>query len=181
MRNPLCWPLFIRGLAVLTTLAVVAVGNAAEPQPPKGFDAIFNGKDLSGWHGMPHFDPRKLAAMGEKERAEKIAEWTADAKKHWTVSTDDASLVNDGDGAYLTTDKDYGDIELRIDYKTVPKADSGIYLRGTPQVQIWDFNKTGGKWNQGADKGSGGLWNSTPGNPGKDPLVLADKPLGEWN
>ena len=39
----------------------------------------------------------------------------------------------------LTTDQEYGDIELLIDYKTVPLADSGIYLRGCPQVQIWDY------------------------------------------
>jgi hypothetical protein len=63
----------------------------------------------------------------------------------------------------------------------LPKGDSGIYLRGTPQVQIWDYTKEGGKWNLGADKGSGGLWNNSPGAPGKDPLVLADKPFGEWN
>src|SRR5207248_11099861 len=31
--------------------------------PPKGFTALFNGRDLSGWHGMPDYDPRKLAAM----------------------------------------------------------------------------------------------------------------------
>jgi hypothetical protein len=48
-------------------------------------------------------------------------------------------------------------------------------------VQIWDYTKEGGKWNLGADKGSGGLWNNSPGAPGKDPLVLADKPFGEWN
>ncbi|HJT77134.1 MAG TPA: DUF1080 domain-containing protein, partial [Gemmataceae bacterium] len=41
--------------------------------------------------------------------------------------------------------------------------------------------KEGGKWNLGADKGSGGLWNNSKGAPGKDPLVLADKPFGEWN
>src|SRR5207237_7795788 len=85
------------------------------------------------------------------------------------------------EGAYATTDKDYGDIELLVDYKTVAKADSGIYLRGSPQVQIWDYTKEGGKWNLGADKGSGGLWNNSKGAPGKDPLVLADKPFGEWN
>jgi hypothetical protein len=89
--------------------------------------------------------------------------------------------VNDGDGPYLTTDKEYGDIELLIDYKTVPKADSGIYLRGTPQVQIWDSTPEGGKKDLGADKGSGGLWNNSLGAPGKDPLVLADRPFGEWN
>ena len=90
-------------------------------------------------------------------------------------------MVNDGNGAYLTTDKDYGDIELLVEYKTVPLADSGIYLRATPQVQIWDYTKSGGKWSLGADKGSGGLWNNRPGSPGRDPLVLADKPFGQWN
>src|SRR5690606_18936912 len=72
-------------------------------------------------------------------------------------------------------------IELLLEYKTVALADSGIYLRGNPQVQIWDYTEAGGKWNIGADKGSGGLWNNSPGAPGKDPLVLADKPFGEWN
>src|SRR5207245_3230422 len=89
-------------------------------------------------------------------------------------------LVNDGQGAYATTEKDYGDFELLVEYRTVPKADSGIYLRGVPQVQIWDYTEKE-KFNLGADKGSGGLWNNSPGAPGKDPLVLADKPFGEWN
>jgi len=62
----------------------------------------------------------------------------------------------------------------------VPKADSGVYLRGVPQVQIWDSTDKG-KFSLGADKGSGGLWNNSAGAPGKDPLVLADKPFGEWN
>ncbi|HXI50814.1 MAG TPA: DUF1080 domain-containing protein, partial [Candidatus Saccharimonadales bacterium] len=52
--------------------------------------------------------------------------------------------------------------------------------RGCPQVQIWDSTETN-KFPLGADKGSGGLWNNSPGAPGKDPLVLADKPFGEWN
>lgn len=147
--------------------------------PPKGFTALFNGKDLSGWHGMPHFDPRKLAAMSEDERAKTIAKWTEDARKHWSVQ--DGDLVNDGHGAYLTTDKEYGDIELLIDYKTVPSADSGIYLRTTPQVQIWDSTKTGRSLTNGADKGSGGLFNNDKASPGRDPLTLADKPFGEWN
>jgi hypothetical protein len=166
-------------LSFLIWAALVGAASAAEVRPPEGFAALFNGKDLSGWHGMPHFNPYELAAMPEDKRQAKIEEWTADARKHWTVQ--DGELVNDGNGAYLTTDKEYGDIELLIDYKTVPKADSGIYLRATPQVQIWDYTKEGGKWDLGADKGSGGLWNNSDGAPGKDPLVLADKPFGEWN
>ena len=67
-----------------------------------------------------------------------------------------------------------------IDYKTVPKADSGIYLKSNPQVQIWDYTDKG-KFKLGADLGSGGLWNNSKGAPGKDPAVLADKEFGEWN
>ncbi|QDU95261.1 3-keto-disaccharide hydrolase [Lignipirellula cremea] len=170
-------------LALLTPLILVAAALPAiaqeNNQPPEGFQAIFNGKDLSGWHGMGHFDPRKLTAMDEEARAAKHAADLADAKEHWSVQ--DGDLVNDGHGAYLTTDASYGDIELWIDYKTVAKADSGIYLRATPQVQIWDTTEAGGKWKLGADKGSGSLWNNAPGSAGKDALELADKPFGEWN
>ncbi len=149
--------------------------SGAEPNPPPGFTALFNGKDLTGWHGMGHFDPRRIADMADEKREADQKTF----KEHWKI--ENGELVNDGNGAYATTDKEYGDLELLIDYKTVAKADSGIYLRGTPQVQIWDFTQEGGKWDLGADKGSGGLWNNSKNAPGKDPLVLADKPFGQWN
>lgn len=155
---------------------VTAFGQAVEP--PAGFTALFNGQNLEGWVGLPHFDPRKLEAMPAEERRELMEKNLADLKEHWRV--ENGELVNDGKGVYATTAKEYGDIELLIDYKTVALADSGIYLRGTPQVQIWDSTEEK-KFPLGADKGSGGLWNNTAGAPGKDPLVLADKPFGEWN
>ncbi len=107
-----------------------------------------------------------------------LAEGDDDMKKHWRV--EDGVIVNDGQGVYLTTDKDYGDIELLIDFKIGPKGDSGVYLRGTPQVQIWDFSEPSYA-RMGADKGSGGLWNNSAGAPGKDPLVRADNPIDQWN
>ena len=173
-------------LPILALLAVALAATvcppsttAAENVPPEGFEALFNGKDLAGWHGMPHFDPRKLEAMTAAEREAKLVEWTADAKMHWSVQ--DGELVNDGHGPYLTTDRDFGDVELWVDYKTVPKADSGIYLRGTPQVQIWDATESGPSRARGADKGSGGLFNNALDAPGRDPSTLADKPFGAWN
>ncbi|MCO6456739.1 MAG: DUF1080 domain-containing protein [Pirellulaceae bacterium] len=153
--------------------------SGAESAPPPGFQSLLNGRDLSGWHGRPHYDPRKLAAMSDEERQRQLDAWMTDTLAHWRMDGDE--LVNDGHGPYLTTDRDYGDIELWIEYKTVPKADSGIYLRGTPQVQIWDYTKEGGKWDRNADKGSGGLFNNAKGAPGQLPLALADKPFGEWN
>lgn len=146
---------------------------------PDGFTALFNGKDLSGWYGMKTASPEKLAAMSEEDRAAKKAADTEAAMEHWSV--ENGEIVNDGSGPYLTTEKEYRDIELIIEYKTVPKADSGIYLRGTPQVQIWDCTDEN-RFAIGADKGSGGLWNNKdPESGGKNPLVLADKPFGEWN
>jgi hypothetical protein len=128
---------------------------------------------------MKDFNPYEFAKLSDDEKAARRADGTADARKHWSV--DNGDLVNDGNGAYLTTDRELENIDFWIDYKTVPQADSGIYLRATPQVQIWDFTEAGGKWNLGADKGSGGLWNNAPGSAGKDPLVLADHPFGQWN
>lgn len=166
-------------LLLVLTLSLAPRAAADAPKPPRGFTALFNGSNLDGWHGMPHYDPYKLAALPDDQRKALLTKWTTDARAHWKV--ENGELVNDGHGAYLTTDRDFGDIELLIEYKTVAKADSGIYLRATPQVQIWDTTKAGGKWDRGADKGSGGLYNNPKGSPGQLPLVHADRPFGQWN
>ena len=169
----------------LTSLLFPLALLAAEPSPPKGFTPLFNGKDLSGWHGWAiHAKggaPAAVAKLSPEERAKKVGEWTADARKHWSV--ENGELVNDGKGAYLATEKEYGDVELLIEYRTVAGADSGVYLRDTPQVQIWDWNQKFDPKNptRKPHLGSGGLFNNTPGAPGRDPLVLADRPFGEWN
>src|ERR1051326_1090999 len=147
---------------LLLSAACVLSASAAET---KGFIPLFNGKDRAGWRGGDTFDHRKYLDMPADKRAEQDEKWTADMKAHWSVEGDE--LVNDGHGKYATTEKDYGDFELLLEYKTVPKADSGIYLRGVPQVQIWDSTEQA-KFSMGADKGSGGLWNNSAGAPGKE-------------
>jgi hypothetical protein len=172
--------MYARPLFALATLAFALAAAAQENnQPPAGFTALFNGSDLSGWWGEKTTDARSYMAMEEEAFAKKKAASLKDIQAHWRA--ENGELINDGKGLYLTTDKYYGDFEFLVDYNTVAKADSGVYLRGVPQVQIWDYTKEGGKWNIGADKGSGGLWNNRKGMAGKDPLVLADKPFGEWN
>ena len=167
-------------VALIACGFLTLAGTAQENnQPPEGFTALFNGENLDGWRGLRGIDPRRLQEMSDDEREKIFATDQADMEKHWRVES--GEIVNDGHGVFLTTQKNYRDYELWIDYRTVAKADSGIYLKGTPQVQIWDTTEAGGKWNIGADKGSGGLWNNHPKSPGKDPLVLADKPFGEWN
>jgi hypothetical protein len=175
-------------LAFFTAVACATLPSFASAQeaPPSGFTALFNGKDLAGWFGWGTKDPRELQAQTPEALAEYKKQSIeggpaikdANVNAHWKV--ENGELVNDGKGLYLTTDKDYGDFELLVDYKALPDGDSGIYLRGVPQVQIWDSTK-GDPRGLGQDKGSGGLWNNEKGSPGKDPLVNADKPLGEWN
>ena len=171
---------FNRAVA-LVAVSVFSFASTQSPQagaPPEGFTALFNEKNLSGWWGLSTEDPVKWKAFSADKLAEKKAASLKDIAQHWSVNGEE--LVNDGHGLYLSTQKNYGDFEFLVDYKTVPKADSGIYLRGIPQVQIWDSTEEA-KFNIGANKGSGGLWNNSKGAPGKDPLVLADKPFGQWN
>lgn len=162
-----------RSLFLFPLFAVAAL-SAEEPFDASKLHKIFNGKNLHGWHGNnPHTTDRAKEGNHKSLKAQQ-----AEFVEHWKV--EDGAFVNDGHGPYATTNREYGDIEFTVDYKTVPKADSGIYLRGTPQVQIWDHTNEDA-FKHGADKGSGGLWNNNEGNPGKDPLALVDKPFGEWN
>lgn len=174
-----------RWLTALTFILAIGAAQAAEtletprPEspnvPPRGFKALFNGKDLSGWRGLGHTNPYDVAKWTDAERQEKQAAADKDMGEHWRV--DNGEIVNDGHGVFLTTGKDYRDFELTVDWKMTPGTDSGIYLRGSPQVQIWDSNNKVDA--NGIEKGSGALWNNK--GEGKWPKVKADKPVGEWN
>jgi hypothetical protein len=126
--------LFSRRLQALFVFPVFLVfalrATTAQSQAPQGFTALFNGKDLAGWHGMVFQDPEKLAAQTDNERKSQVEKWTAEAMQHWKVAN--GEIVSDGKGAYLTTDADHGDVELLIECKTASKAGSAILLRGTP-------------------------------------------------
>jgi len=161
--------LFVTGWLVLC-LAVVGQaqdGTGKDNTPPPGYTALFNGKDLTGWQGLVQINQR--AKMSPEQLAKAIENANAKFKPHWTVK--DGVIQYDGKGNNLQTIKDYGNFELYVDWKIHPKGDSGIYLRGNPQVQIWDgaINK----------EGSGGLYNNAK-NPRK-PLTNADNPAGQWN
>ena len=158
---------------------------------PEGFAPLFNGKDLSGWKGLAHKDANKRRAL--KGEALKKAQSEADEimRDHWSVV--DGILTYDGKGQSLCTGQDYGDFDLIVDWKIPPGADSGIYLRGTPQIQIWDpwdprtddgkLPEDAKKWveqyRNGRNLGSGSLWNNR--RTKNTPLKLADREPGEWN
>ena len=107
-----------------TVVVCVALpAAAADNMPPEGFTALFNGRDLSGWKD--------------------------DETGHWRAQ--DGVLVYDGQSDHLFTEKAYGDFVLLIDWKIEDGGNSGIFLRGEAQVEIWDNR------DYGTDMGSGGI------------------------
>jgi HEAT repeat protein len=133
-----------------------------------GYAPLFDGRSLTGWKGLVA-DPPARAKMAPADLAKAQAEADERMRAHWHVA--DGVLVFDGKGESLCTAADYGDFELLVDWKIEKAGDSGLYLRGSPQVQIWDAAAN--------PVGSGGLYNNQKGK--SQPLEKADRPVGEWN
>jgi hypothetical protein len=126
-------------LSILFITVLASTAFAKDNTPPPGFTALFNGRDLTGW------------------------KHDAEAAKHWTVAN--GMIIYDGKNKNLPTEKDYKDFVLMVDWKISKGGDSGIYLHGQPQVQIWDN-----------PIGSGGLYNDK-----NEPIRNVDRPVGKWN
>ena len=138
-----------------------------------GFVSMFNGKDLAGWKGLVE-NPIARAKMSAQELSGKQAQADEIMRRDWKV--ENGLLVFEGKGFdNLCSDKKYGDIELYVDWRIAPEGDAGVYLRGSPQVQIWDTSRT----DVGAQVGSGGLYNNQKYR--STPLLVADNPVNEWN
>ena len=168
--------------ALLAAAAWTAAADEPEPKtklntPPEGFTALFNGKDLSGWQIA--VDMRERKKLSKEQYAKVVKERNEKLLSHWKVK--DGVIEYDGKGNSLQTVKDYGDFELYVDWKIEPKGDSGIYLRGQPQVQIWDSDVLAGNLKEDKGLGSGGLWNNPKNSKGQKPLKKADRPVGQWN
>jgi hypothetical protein len=177
MLKPVLAAALSLSLFAIPAFAADGSGQRKDNTPPSGFVALFNGKDLSGWKGLPVKEgldnpfKRQAAPPEELKKAQAAADQRM--RDHWKVV--DGTLVFDGKGDSLcTVREDYGDFEFMVDFKIEKAGDSGVYLRGTPQVQIWDPDFAP----QNA-VGSGGLYNNKqhPSTPSK----RADKPVGQWN
>lgn len=141
-----------------------------------GYVSMFNGRDLTGWKGLVE-NPIARNKMTPEELAKKQEKADEVMRQDWSVV--DGLLVFTGTGYdNICTTKQYGDFEMYVDwllYADGPNADAGIYLRGTPQVQMWDTARR----NVGAQVGSGGLYNNQVNE--RNPIQVADNKLGRWN
>lgn len=153
--------------AVGMLLCVMLTGcHAGRATAPEGFTSLFDGRTLKGWRPWVG-SPPEVAKMDAPQYADALRHGYEELELHWTV--EDGVILTDGKGNNLCSGQDYGDFELLIDWKIRPGGDSGIYLRGCPQVQIWDR----------PDIGSGGLYNNEKN--ASRPLAVADRKSGEWN
>ncbi len=152
-------------LGAVLWLGLMYPALAQDNTPPPNFTALFNGNDLANWKGLVKDPPARAKMTPEQLGAEQKA---ADdrMRAHWSVV--DGELRFDGKGDNLCTAEDFADFELYVDWKINPKGDSGIYLRGSPQANIWDN-----------PEGSGALYNNQ--KHARTALVNADRPPGEWN
>ena len=125
-------------------------------KPPEGFTVLFNGTDLTGWKSTGKADV-----------------WKADKG---------AIAVEKGGGGFLMTEKEFGDFELRFEYKLSKGANSGVALRspmeGDPafqgmEIQLIDDEGWPGKL---ADyQHTGSIYDVVPASKQNN------KPIGEWN
>lgn len=139
--------LLLVSLLALACLSPAPLLQAQHHPPSEGWDWLFNGRNLAGWRKArePMVDPR------------------------WTV--EDEALTNLPDARDIASTTDYRDFELSLDYRTVPAGNSGVFLRGRIEIQIFD------SYGQSVPSSSddGAVYGQLA------PRVNAARPAGSWN
>ncbi len=177
---------FMTGLIIVFALTSASAYARPEGGPRADFVSLFNGTDLAGWK-IPEGD------NGHWKVVDRVIDY--DARSEAPGEKD------------LWTQEEYGDFVLRLDWRfkaapvytngrillpdgsekldengepikiRFPDADSGILLRGGPQINIWCW-----------PAGSGELWSVRRNQKlpvevraAATPKLHADKNIGEWN
>ena len=154
-----------------------AIFDQIGKEPVEGYVSHFNGRDLTGWKGLVENPIVRREKMTRQELEAAQVEADQRMRDDWKVENGLLAYVGTGYDNICTVEE-FGDFEMLVDWRLDPagkEPDAGIYLRGTPQVQIWDIARV----NVGAQVGSGGLYNNQQHK--SIPLCVADNPLGEWN
>ena len=147
----------ISACAVVVAAAAIDEPKLSKAEKDAGFTLLFNGRDLAGWQEV----------QGEPG----------------TFSVKDGILSGirkDKSAYWLSTAEQYGDFELRLEYKIPVKGNSGIFIRAPHdgrtsqkgmEIQIYDEPDK-----QTPDKGStGAIYQVVPATK------FAHRPAGEWN
>jgi Domain of Unknown Function (DUF1080) len=165
MKHPFDALRSLRASIVLVTL--IALGATVNAQMPsltaqekaEGWKLLFDGKSLAGWRGY------KSEAAPSGWRAE------------------NGELVFSGTGGDLMTAEQYGDFEMRFEWKVTPNGNSGvIYCIATTEPYPWH---TGPEFqilhNAGHKDGANPLTSAGSNYAVNPPVKDVTKPVGEWN
>lgn len=132
-------------------------------------DELFNGKDMAGW--------RK--PTGAWMAARDVAMDPADPEK-FIVTPGQGILVNGAKGksSNLVSVREFGDVEAHVEFWIPKHSNSGVYLMGRYEIQIYDVEKA-----KYPGQECGGIYGRAVGDQtveGHSPLVNADKGAGQW-
>lgn len=120
----------------------------SEAEKAAGFELLFNGNNLAGWHWRDENGP-----------------------KSW--SPQNGMLCNQieagSHGTDLVTDKTFRDFVIRCEYQIPPKSNSGLYLRGRHEIQIFDDAGDGHKLGRNGD-----IYNTA------ECVIKAERKPGQW-
>ncbi len=157
----------IAAMRILALAAALALGTIVNAQTPMltasenaaGWKLLFDGKSLAGWRGY------KTETVPTGWRAE------------------NGVLIRDGNGGDLMTAEQYGDFEMRFDWKITQNGNSGVIYRiATTEPEPWH---TGPEYqilhNAGHADGKNPITSAGSNYAVNPPVKDVTKPLGEWN
>jgi len=136
----------MKRLIMLSLAAMILIGAASCKDVPAGYDVIFDGKTLDGWRQFSEY-------IGDKGA--------------WTV--EDGYMAGRqkplGSGAYLCTEKAYGDYDLYCEVKVDYPLDTGLFVRSQGDIlsyQITLDDRTDGEYGAIYSPGGGGFLKHNP-------------------
>jgi len=169
MKVKLCnYPMPIRFLVLNFFMGIALQTSSAAPQ----LQTLFNGTNLSGWR-----EPQ-----GNWTAAQSVSLDPANPEK-FVITLGQGVLVNGTTGRTvdLVTVAEFGDMELHVEFCITKHSNSGVYLMGRYEVQIYD--SFGVEKDQYPGIECGGIyprWITNQNVEGHSPLVNASKAAGEW-
>lgn len=166
----------MKPLAIFVALvAIPAFASAQNDQTRPNRDRqgqgtrVFNGRDLTGWKTKADSGP------ADKWRVGRPALDTANPAK-FTIEEGGRALINDitehGTSRDIVSEAVFGDCVIRLDVMLPKESNSGIYVMGEYEIQVFDSI---GKEANPAPNDMGALYGA---QPPKNPKYLAP---GEWN
>lgn len=142
-----------------------------------GWQPLLNGKDLTGWKACDAAAPHEWFTT----RFVRFERLLGPTRLSGHPEPSDVMMNGpNGRTANLCTDRAFGDVELYLEFMLAKGSNSGVYLHGLYEIQIFD------SWGSGEEmttSDAGAIyhrWIDDRGAGGSAPLANASRRPGEW-